>query len=588
MGFRIDIEGLKIEAADYSVVEASTPLAAGDSSGQVGTFTITVPIPDEYIPLGVDLGGFGYGSGPYGSGPYGGVGFQDIPNSPWKVIRQVGPQILIDKRVRIADPRKGFTLGVINGASESRDGGTIQLSGVSRMGSLNVYGIQAQPFTGTLREAFTYYLGLADLTTDVFVDDAIGNRPVVFPGWSGELWYYLKLMAAAQDCDISLVSGVILLRSIRSRIAASDRDTTRAISTGSGTLAQAVEIYQYNNRDIVNELVYPPGGWNPNVEVLTVNAGEVTEYTLELSASVSSIQAPEMVTFVSQAHNASSVYTIVADDGLSVSPELWRSHGGSFEISIADDTSHLIVKLTGATNVPTTQGTAAQNFSVALGSDTTGNRYSTLRVVGTGVAFNKVKKRVRTGVPASKTATEVGVTIDNPFISTTNDLYRAGTRAAKQYAGVAMTLSGNVIAINRRGDSGVATYPTYGQVQDALETEIGGTPTYGDVETYYTGLGLITYEQVRQHWFEVFRDDDTDQVFGNAQGARIYDRKTRRWYRIRDATLTPGGISIGTADDDLAIEDIQELYDGLTYSDVQTILDPFTYREVELAGLWRP
>lgn len=587
MGFRVDIEGLKVEIENYSVTEASTPLAAGDTSGQVGTFSITLPIPDEYVELGTTIGGFGYGEGPYGFGPYGGTSFIGIPNSPWKVIRQVGPQVLIDKTVRILDSRKGFTLGTITSANESYDGGSIQLSGVSRLGSLNVYGIQAQPFVGTLREAFDYYLGLADITTDLFVDDAIGDREVIFPGWSGELWYYLKLMAAAQDCDISLVSGVILLRAIRQRIATSNRDVTRSISTGSNTLAQAVEIYQYNNREITNELVYPPGGWDPNVQVLTVNAGETTEYTLELSASVSSIQTPTMQTFVAQDYETTSVYTIVADDGLAISPEMWAGGGGSLTISIDEDTTHLRVILTGATGIPTTAGVAAQNFSIALGADTTGNRYSTLRIVGTGVAYTKTKKRVRTGVPASKTSTEVGVTIDNPFISTVNDLYRAGTRAAKQYSGAGMSLSGSVIAINRRGDSGVATYPTYGQVQTALETELG-TPTYGDVETYYGTLGLVTYEDVRQHWFELFRDDDADQVFGNAQGARIYDRRTRRWYRIRDASLAPGGISIGSADDDLTLGDIQGLYDTLTYGDVQTILDPFTYREVELAGMWKP
>lgn len=587
MGFRIDIEGMKIEAADYSVTEASSPLAAGDSSGQVGTFSLTVPIPDEYVALGTEVRGYGYGEGPYGEGPYGGSYFQGIETSPWKVIRVLGPQVLEGKSVRIEDPRKGFTLGTITDSSESRDGGTITLSGVSRLGSLNVYGIQAQPFIGTLRQAFTYYLGLANLTTDLFVDDAIGDRPVVFPGWSGELWYNLKLMAAAQDCDVSLVSGVILLREIRKRVATSDRDTSRTVTAGSGTLAQAVEVYQYNNQPITNQLVYPPGGWNKEVEVLNVNAGETAEYTLELSASLSSIQEPEMQTFVAENYNSSSVYTIVADDGLPVNPTQWRAFGGSVRIEILPDTTRLLVTLRGAEGIPTSAGALAQNFSLALGSDTTGNRYSTLRIVGTGVAFNRVKKRIRTGVPASKTSTDVGVTIDNPFISTVNDLYRAGTRAAKMYSGASMGLSGGVIAINRRGDSGVATYPSYGQVETALKQSLGPTVTYGGVQSYYNGLGLITYEQVRQHWFEEFRDDDVDQVFGNAQGARIFDRKTRRWYRIRQADLTPGGITISSADDDLTIGDIQGLYDGLTYNDVQSMLNTFTYREVELAGLWR-
>lgn len=612
MGFRIDIEGLKTEVTNYSVSEASTPLAAGDSSGQVGTFSITLPYADMFVETSLfqnsdETAGYGedeygegfyggepasgiYGRGPYGQTPYGrsSSGVSPIPNTPWRVIREVGAQILIGKTVRIEDPRKGFTLGTITDSVDNRESATVQLSGVSRLGSLNVYGIQAQPFVGTLRAAFEYYLELAGLTTDLFVDDSIGSRAVVFPGWSGELWYYLKLMAAAQDCDVSLVSGVVLLRPIRARIATQNRDTSRSISSGSTTLAQSVEVYQYNNRPITNQLVYPPGGWVPEVEVLSVNAGETTEYTLDLSASVSSIQAPVMQTNVGKNYVASSVYTIVADDGLAVDPTMWANSGGSLSVRISEDTTHLIVTLKGATGIPTTSGTAAQNFSVALGSDTTGNRYSTLRIVGTGVAFTKVKKRVRTGIPASKTATDVGVTIDNPFISTVDDLYRAGTRAAKLYAGADMSMSGNVIAINRRGDSGVATYGTYDQVQTALHAELGAVASYDDVQAHYASLSLVTYEDVRLYWQDQFRDDDVDQVFGNVQGARIYDRRTRRWYRIREASLTPGGISISSADDDLTIADIEELYSDLAYGDVQTLLNPFNYREVYLAGLWRP
>lgn len=585
MGFRIEIDGSSIECIDYDVQEASSPLAAGDSSGSVGSFTVTFPIPDENVLTGKPtIATYGYGEGPYGFGPYGGT----ATSTPtvWGLVRAAGPQVLIDRPVRIFDSRKGFTLGTVSSANINHDAGTISLQGSTRLSQLNVYGIQAQPFSGTLGAAFEYYLDLAGVDTELFVEDDIYNRPVVIPGWRGELWYYLKLMAAAEDCDISLVSGVILLRSIRKRVATEARDTARSASVGGETLAQAIEVYQYNNRAITNQLVYPPGGWSSGVEVLNVNAGETTEYTLDLSASVSSIQTPVMQTFVSQGHNASSVYTVVANDGLPVSPSLWSSRGGRVEISIDPETTKLKVKLTGATNVPTSEGEPAQNFSLALGSDATGNRYSTLRIVGSGVAFNKVKKRIRTGVPASRTATDIGVTIDNPFISTVNQLYTAGTRAARKYAGVLMSLSGSVTAVNRRGDTGQAQYPTYGEVQTALQSELS-SPTYGDVQNYYASQGLVTYESVRQFWFDRFRDDDADQVFGNVQGARIYDRKTRRWYRIRSGRLTSSLVSFD-ADDDLTHGDVDGFYAGKTYQQVFEALasGAFTYAEVERLGMY--
>lgn len=585
MGFRIEIDDSAIEAGDYDVQEASSPLSAGDSSGSVGSFSVTFPIPDNSIPIGSP--GFvppGYGEGPYGETPYGGYDVE-VP-SLWRLLRLGGPAILIDRKVRIKDSRKGFTLGTVAGADISDDGGTITVRGSTRLAQLNVYGIQAQPFIGTLRGAFEYYLSLAGVSTDLFIEDDIANRPVVIPGWTGELWYYLKLMAAAEECDISLVSGIILLRSIRKRIATQGRDTARSKSLSTESLAQSIEVYQYNNRQITNELVYPPGGWNNTVEVLNVNAGETTEYTLELSASVSSIQNPVMQTSVAANYQASSVYTVVANDGLPVSPALWASRGGSVSISIDPSTTKLNVTLTGATGIPTSTGEEAQNFSLALGSDTTGNRYSTLRIVGTGVAYDKKKVTVRTGVSPTQTATEVGVTIDNPFISTTNQLYRAGTRAAQKFAGPVFTLSGSVTAVNRRGDSGQATYPTYATVQAALVTALG-TPTYASVQNYYTSQGLTTYESVRQFWFEQFRNDDVDQVFGNVQGARVYDKKTRRWYRVRSGRLSASIVSF-EADDDLTHGDVQAFYSGKTYEQVKQALagGVFTYAEVERLGMF--
>lgn len=558
MGLRITVGGHAFQALDYTVTEASSPLAAGDSTGQVGTIEFTLQ------PVDPDL--------------------TDL-HPGWKLIQTFGPQHFIDAPIRLTDSRRGFTLGTVSSTGRT-DAGLLTFTCVSRLDELNVYGIQAQPYVGTLGGAFQYYLGLADVVTDYFIDDSIRDRPVVFPGWTGELWYRLKQVAVAQDCDISLVSGVILLRPVRDRLATRGRDIQRAQETSVQTLAQAVEVYQYSNTPITNELVYPVGGWTAETEVLNVNAGEVAEYTLELSASVSSIVQPTMQTYVSPDEAWNSVYTIVASDGLPVPPAMWTSRGGRVEISINPDTTSLNVKLTGASGVPTSAGDASTNFSLALASDASGNRYSTLRILGTGVGFTKVKKRVRTGVPASKTATEVGVTIDNPFISTVNDLYRAGTRAAKNFAGPVPNISGSVIAINRLGDSGVANYPKYGEVEQDLKDSLGGAPTYAQVRSFYQAqVTPPTYEGVRAYWFEAVRNDFDNQVYGNVNGARIWDQRTRRWYRIRTGRLNLDRIDFD-AEDDLTHGDAEEFHVLREYGDLQTIFQGMTYKQMEFAGLY--
>lgn len=556
MGVRITVGGLDYQVEDYSVQEEATPLAAGDSSGSVGSFSFTLPLPDPDV-------------------------------NPEHPINRYGPEWLNRQTVEIvSDTNYGFTLGSVESVSPGDVTATVQC--LSRMGELNIYNVQAQPYVGTLRGAFHYYAELAGILSDVAVDDLIADRPVALPGFSGELWYHLKQLAAAQDCDISLVSGVILLRPIRSRIAERGRTIQRNGSTGGGSLAQAVEVYWYQTEEITDELVYPPGGWVPEVEVLNVNAGETAEYTLELSASLSSFQEPVMVTSVDQHYESTSVYTVLRDDGFPVQPAYWDSLGGKVEITLNDDTRSLSVTLTGPEGVEMTGGEVSKSFSLALES-VRGARYSTLRIVGTGVRFDRQSKRIRTGISPVHTSTEVGVTIDNPFINDLDSLYRAGTRAAKAFTGSVSTYSSEVTTVTTRGDSGEMVSMTYGAVQDALEAELGSGFNYGAAQAYYVGEGFISYGDVLGWWLSQTAHDFSNQTFGNVQGARIWDPTRKRWFRVRSATTTPSGIRIETADDDLTYEDVEEFFKSIdpniTYGGVQLYRQGLSYEQERSVGL---
>lgn len=560
MGFGLEVSAGsysgKLQISDYSVREDASPTSPAGSFGSVGTFDISVRSPDRSVPLGRP--------------------------SPLMAIREFGPSYLLGCDITLSDGRKGFTLGRISAYNVSHDGGMITYSGESEMGRLNVYNINAAPYTGTLAGAFDYYASLGGFTGPVVTDDAIQMREVVFPGWSGELWFHMKQLAAAQSCDISLVSGILLLRPIRKRIASQNRDTSRTVGAEPRRLARSIEIYQYNNRPISNELVFPPGGWSSEVTVMNVNAGETEEYTLQLSASLSSFIHPIMVEHVDQNESTSSVYTIVSNDGIAISPALWAAGGGLLEVTMGETSNVLNVKIIGATGIRNqTDDSEARNFSVALGSPSLGNRYSTMRIIGSGVAYNKKKLTIPTGLTPAQTENEVGITIDNPFISTANEAYGAGARAARSFSGARPTLSGNVTSVNRRGDSGQVSAPSYAQVAVEL-----GARSYGQVKSYYLSLMLTSYAKVRAFWIEKFRNDDVDQVFGNVQGARILDRASRRWYRVRSAVMTAAGISFSEADDDLTHGDMQELYGGKSYADNVALLGQFSYKQVDMIGMW--
>lgn len=497
MGASIVVEGYKFPLRTYSLEEDSTPLSASDSTGGTGLLTFTISAPDpnlEYWP---------------GQGMH------------W--VKTMGPNILQGKSVVFEDSNWGTIEGQVSSVQRT-DPSAIRVTATTTLATLNAFNVQSQPFSGTLGGLIGYYVSLSGFPGGVVVDPFLASRPVAVPGWTGELWYHLKMLAQAHEFEITLRDGDVVFEQLRQRSIRTGRERSAGGEVPVPTLAQSVEVYQYNNRPITNELVYPPGGWTPEVSVMNVNAGETTPYTLELSASVSSIQQPTMLTFVPPSHSSSSVFTVVANDGLPVSPAAWEQHGGKVEVSINPDTHRLDVVLTGATGLPTSMGTAATNFSIALGSDVTGSRYSTFRIVGTGVAYDKQKKTFKTGITANQTGTEVGVSIDNPFLSNKTQTYRAGSRAAADFAGPVPSAGAEVISV-------------------------GSGPAIGRVP-----------------------------------GSRLFDKQTARYWRVRQTSYGPSGISV-THDDDLLFSDFEALAINMTYGEVQTQTDGLTYQDDYLRGL---
>lgn len=552
MGVKVDIGGRIYEVSQFSVEEASTPLAAGDSSGQAGSISFNIPKPDSFIE----------------------------PAHPLNIY---GLMHLIGKEVKLTDTYKGYTVGTVQSAQYSLDGGLIQVSALSRLVDLNIYNVNVKPFTGLLYNAFEYYLSLASIETDFIVVDTLerelSTETVAFPGWDGELWYGLKQMATSIDCDISLVSGLIVLRPIRTNVATRGRDISRNISINSGNFAKYIEVYQYNNTAITDKIVYPPGGWNPSIEIISVNAGEVIEKDLVLSAYVSSIVQPTMVTSVGPYDNTSSVYTIIGDDGIPISPALWTNSGGKLTLSINDDSKTLKLTIVAPVGLGNKDGEPIKSFSLALASDSGSGNYSTLRILGTGVAFDKKVKRFPTGVPDSQASSEVGITIDNPFLSTIEDVNRTGIRAIRKYNGSEYTISGSVVSVNSLGDTGIILSYDYAHFAGLFPGK-----TYAQVASDADIIGK-TYYEIMTWMNEGITDSLSNQVFGNVAGSRIWDSMSKRWYRIRSATLDYSSISF-TAEDDLMHKDIyDELFTGNTYNTIKGWYTGLTYAQVDLLGI---
>lgn len=541
MGIRFTVAGKTVRPESYRVQESSMPLAGGDSSGAVGTIEIDVPT---------------------------------LPNSP------LG--LNLEEPIEVIDTARGSTLGTVRAIDGSRTAGArYNVRGSNRLGEFNIEA-QVLPFTGTLEAAFRYYCSIANIDTGIVVSPALASRQVAFPGWTGNLWTHLKMMATAIGADLNLISNNVVLRPVRLFEAIRDREIEASPAASSEQLALKQEVIWYDTKYVANGLIYPASGWSADITPLSVNAGEEVETVLDdtkdVHSSIFSVNQPVMVT--SQGFNPAgtdSVYTVVGDDGVEIQPAQWRAYGGSLSVRVSEDSRSLIVTMRGASGLVQLNGEPMRTFRIGLASGTgSNNTYSTLRITGRHISVKENSLILPTGVAPYRTGQEFAPTIDNPFLTTLSAAYSAGVRGARRYAGRTVSIAATVSAINRRNNTGTANYPPYSYAQ-----ALWSGKTYAQVKTANAGK---SYTAVRAEFYAAVQDDFDNQVFGNAPGARYYDRETARWYRVRQATTEWGQMSID-GDDDLTIGDMQAKFQGMTYGAVKAHYGGMSYYKANLRGM---
>lgn len=543
MGVEVKLNGKPIQHEEYIVSESATPLAGGDSSGAVGSISL-----------------------------------RGVASTRKKTITPRD----IEGNVEFLDTARGVTSGSVNILTRTKESGLWEIEADSRLG-LFMIDVQVAPFSGTLEQAFLGYAGYANVTTEIIVDPSIASRPVNFLGFSGNLWQRMKELAIGQGCDLNLVSDVIVLRPAREFEAVQKRDTMSSVTYDSTQIAHRQEVIWYDTKHVANGLIYPPGGWTPEVRIISVNAGQESEQVLETESSITSIQQPVMVTSVPPEHDSTSVYTIVGDDNLPIMPQQWADYGGSVTFTVDPDTRRIRVKLKGAEGLVKIDGTDMRSFRLALSAGTSDSTYSTLRIVGNAVHLNPQSVIIPTGVPYPMNGPDVAEerivwapTIDNEFLNTLDAACSAGARGAGRYSGKLATLSATVTALNKRGERGDATYPTWAFTQDYF------TPgTYGTFKAANVGRN---YGELREFLYSLVEGGFDNQLFGNAPGARFWDSLSRLWFRIRESKTTWGDTSI-TCDIDTLWGDYHQAAAGRTYGAMTALYVGATYRDMAIEGL---
>lgn len=349
--------------------------------------------------------------------------------------------LAMDKQLFLENAQSGTVQTTVREVQISD--GSLTLTADSPLGLFNSHHT-VMPHIGTLQSAMSYYLGLVGVTASLSVDPSIASRPVTYPGWVGNVWDNIKQILSAEQIEMTCILGSVFVQPLRGSVSSLRRGTSLSKSLNKQQVAEQVEIYWYNNTAINKGEVYPVPSEKEAPSPATVEASATTRFTVQLNASLSSVNQPECIDYVLNKNYSGTdgVYSVIANDNLPVPTAQWLGNGGSLSVRITDDPSVIEVTVVGMRN----SGAAQGPFRIAMSS---GNAYNSLHITGQGVSWRAESTVLYTGATGVVTGEKVGVTVENRFISSYNQALNAGQNTAKAYART-HTSSGDVVSFDNQ------------------------------------------------------------------------------------------------------------------------------------------
>lgn len=499
MAVNVRVPGLSTtNVKSFSVQEDATPIDPSSSQGGVGQITVSL---DEYPDAEQLIG-----------------------------------------QVILTDGSRGKTSGNIRSLNSSD--GHLVVTADSVLGKFNTDRTML-PYNGTLGGAVQFYCDAVGIENDVVTDTTIASRPVTYPGFQGNMWVHVKQILAREQVEMALVFDRVYVRPLRQLTANLDRQSGSGWTIDNNNMARKVEVNYYNNTYGVQREVYPRPG--TDATIYSVGAGETIVVTEQLNASMLTINQPVVQNSVNNTTYAGTngVYSVAGNDGLPVMAAQWTAEGGKVSVRITEDPSVIEITIVGASSK------LPAPFRIAMTSGSS-NYYNSLHITGTGVVWDKKMVTLRTGIPDNETSVEVGITVDNPFISTYGEALGLGILTAGAYAGLNYSVNGAAFDVNR--DS---------QGRDLIQATIGDFNTaYLPGTTIAAFNALWAGQQISD--FNAYWADQVDllwenQLFGNAPGARVLTSDAN--FRISSATTTEANVQY-TAVLDTIVEDFNNAWPG--------------------------
>jgi len=483
---------------NYSYTEGSTPLVPGDESGAIGDVSIEV-LDDNNASI-----------------------------------------LLYKDEFYLEDKLHGSVLGQIENVSGSND--IITLGGRNRLSALNVDAI-ITPRTGTVGDIIEAVINGVGEETAILKDAGLSTETINVPGYEGDVWVYIKQLCSAYETEVTVIRNYIIIRPTRQRTISALNIIDKSWNVQDIELAQSFDVAYYNYTPRTDYLVYPEGGWTEDTQVYQVAFNETVEFEVDLEFFLTSVQQPTVQDTVNKDYGTASVYAVSGNDNLPVSAAFWSDYGGDMSFEILGDGSRVKITITG----PSYEPLSPYSISISDGSTS----YSTLRMVGTGMDYNRLLYTEFTGLTANDTALVKGQEIDNPAINTLLDAKVYALSARRLYSLPTQTYSTSSRTFPRiEGSIPSIFYPTFDDFDDSLPTGY----TFDNFNSDYAGK---TFDQFTEELGNV-----VPQGFGEVAGSRV--QLDDAMYRVRSSTITPDIVSL-EAEYDTLFRDLEPVYGAGTW-----------------------
>jgi len=479
--------------------------------------------------------------------------------------------------------------GSLSGKVSVVDGNdnVLSVGALSRLNRLNVEAT-FPPRVTNLRGAFSDIFAAANIFGDIIYSPDVPSTMVNLPGFTGNLWTLVKQVCSVFRVEVSLLGNVIFVRPLRRREIFLDSFSAVSVRVQEFEPAEQFDVAYYNYEFLTDALAFPKGGWTPDVQVYSVQAGETVVFDIPVDAYLTSVKQPTVQDFVSKAYSGpDSVYSVSGNDGLPIPSAFWENTGGKMSFDLKDNGRVIEVTLTGSS----VDGFSPYTIGLSDGS----TQYSTLRIVGTGMFFDRKLHTVRTGLEPSLALRPEGDEIDIPLVDTLEDATKVGVFAKSRYALPRQSLEisarnlfrrpivdfpyfflddpnegvldQNVLAFAEQpGVTRFFTFDEYNQI-------VGPTFTFSDFNDSYFG---VTFTD-----FELSVSDILNQPIGFIPGARV--RYEDAYYRVRSATYSNETLRT-SADFDTIFSDLDNVFTG-TFDDFSQNFFPLTFNDYALAPL---